>query len=121
VLDLVRIGPDLEVYQYFRDSHIDTGGGEGSLHEYVMTARLSAAELVLREISVEPRALPFPECRLAAVNADLLIGLPAAVIEGSVRSALGGTMGCTHLNDVLRFLRFTAALAATADLADPVN
>jgi Protein of unknown function (DUF2889) len=121
VLDLVRVGPDLEVYQYFRDSHIDVDGGEGSLHEYVMTARLSAAELVLREISVEPRALPFPECRLAAVNADLLIGLPAAVIEGSVRSTLGGTMGCTHLNDVLRFLRFTAALAAAADLADPVN
>ena len=61
-----------------------------------------------------------PKCRLAAVNTSLLIGLPAAVIEGSVRSALGGTMGCTHLNDVLRFLRFTGALAAAADLADPV-
>jgi hypothetical protein len=121
VLDLVRVGPDLEVYQYFRDSHIDIGGGEGSLHEYVMTARLSSAELVLQDISVEPRALPFPECRLAAVNARLLVGLPVGAIEGSVRSALGGTMGCTHLNDVLRFLRFTAALAATADLADPVN
>jgi hypothetical protein len=30
-------------------------------------------------------------------------------------------MGCTHLNDVLRFLRFTAALAAAADLAGPAN
>ena len=31
-------------------------------------------------------------------------------------------MGCTHLNDVLRFLRFTAALATRlAGLADPVN
>lgn len=121
VLDLVRVGPDLEVYQYFRDSHIDVDGGEGSLHEYVMTARLSSAELVLREISVEPRALPFPECRLAAANPRQLIGLPAAVIEGSVRSALSGTMGCTHLNDVLRFLRFTTALAAAADLVDPVS
>ena len=121
VLDVVRVGPDLEVYQYFRDSHIDAGGAEGSLHEYVMTARLTAADLVLREISVEPRALPFPECRLAAPNAHLLIGVPAAGIEGSVRSALGGTMGCTHLNDVLRFLRFAASLAAAAERADPVN
>jgi hypothetical protein len=121
VLDLVRVGPDLEVYQYFRDSHIDVDGAEGSLHEYIMTARLSGADLVLREISVEPRALPFPECRLAAPNAQLLIGVPAAGIEGSVRSALGGTMGCTHLNDVLRFLRFAISLAAAADLADPVS
>jgi hypothetical protein len=112
VLDLVRIGGDLEVYQYFRDSHVDADGSEGSLHEYVMTARLSAGDLVVREISVEPRALPFPECRLAAPNAQLLVGVPAAGIEGSVRSALGGTMGCTHLNDVLRFLRFAASLAA---------
>ena len=118
VLDLVRVGHDLEVYQYFRDSHIDGDGAEGSLHEYVMTARLSGAGLVVAEISIETRALPFPECRLAALNAQLLIGVPVAGVEGSVRSALGGTMGCTHLNDVLRFLRFAVSLAAAADLAD---
>ena len=114
VLDLVRADSDLEVYQYFRDSHVDADGTEGSLHEYVMTARLRADDLVVREISVEPRALPFPECRLAAPNVQLLVGVPATGIEGSVRSALGGTMGCTHLNDVLRFLRFAASLAAAA-------
>ena len=58
VLDLVPDGRDLEVYQYFRDSHVDAGGIEGSLHEYVMTARLRARDLVVRAISVEPRALP---------------------------------------------------------------
>jgi hypothetical protein len=119
VLDLVRAGRDLDVYQYFRDSHVDAECTEGSLHEYVMTARLSADDLVVREISVEPRALPFPECRLASPNARLLVGVPAAGVEGSVRSALGGTMGCTHLNDVLRFLRFAASLAAT--LTDPAD
>ena len=113
VLDLVRAGPDLEVYQYFRDSYVDGEGTEGSLHEYVMTARLSAADLAVREISVEPRALPFPECQLAAPNVRLLAGVPVAGIEGAVRSALGGTMGCTHLNDVLRFLRFAVALATS--------
>jgi Protein of unknown function (DUF2889) len=119
VLDLVRAGRDLEVYQYFRDSHVDAGGTEGSLHEYVMTARLSAADLVVREIAVEPRALPFPECRLAAPNAQLLTGVPVAGIEASVRSALSGTTGCTHLNDVLRFLRFAVSLAAS--LAGPAG
>ena len=74
-----------------------------------MTARLGADDLVVRAISVEPRALPFPECTLAAPNAQLLVGLSANDIEASVRSALGGTMGCTHLNDTLRFLRFAAA------------
>jgi hypothetical protein len=111
ILDLVRDGDELEVYQYFRDSHIDADGAEGSLHEYVMTARLSVGDLVLREISVEPRALPFPECRLAAPNAQLLAGVPAAGIEGAVRSALVGAMGCTHLNDTLRFLRYVPVLA----------
>jgi Protein of unknown function (DUF2889) len=117
VLDLVRNDGGLDVYQYFRDSHVDADGAEGSLHEYVMTARLSSDDrddLVVREISVEPRALPFPECRLAAPNAQLLVGLPVAGIEGSVRSTLTGTLGCTHLNDVLRFLRFAAALAKKA-------
>jgi hypothetical protein len=117
VLDLVRNDGGLDVYQYFRDSHVGADGAEGSLHEYVMTARLSSDDLdglVVREISVEPRALPFPECRLAAPNAQLLVGLPVAGIEASVRSTLTGTLGCTHLNDVLRFLRFAAALAKKA-------
>ena len=122
ILDVVPAGPEVEVFQYFRDSHIDAGGGEGSLHEYVMTARLSADDLVVRAISVEPRALPFPECPLAAPHAQLLVGLSTSDIEASVRSALGGTMGCTHLNDTLRFLRFAGYLAAAqTDAAGPTG
>lgn len=117
ILDVVPAGPDVEVFQYFRDSHVDREGAEGSLHEYVMTARLSAADLVVRAISVEPRALPFPECPLAAPNAQLLVGMSTHDIDSSVRSTLGGTLGCTHLNDVLRFLRFAGSLvsATTTD------
>jgi Protein of unknown function (DUF2889) len=111
ILDLVRDGDAIDVYQYFRDSHVDGGGREGSLHEYVMTARLSAGDLVVREIMVEPRALPFPECSLAAANAQLLVGTSTLDVESAVRSTLSGTMGCTHLNDVLRFLRFAGSLA----------
>jgi Protein of unknown function (DUF2889) len=112
ILDVIPAGGNVEVFQYFRDSHVDRSGGEGSLHEYVMTARLTADDLVIRAISVEPRALPFPECPLAAPNAQLLVGTSTTDIENSVRSRLGGTMGCTHLNDVLRFLRFTGSLAS---------
>jgi hypothetical protein len=112
VLDLVGDGDDIDVFQYFRDSHVDGDGREGSLHEYVMTARLSAGDLVVRAITVEPRALPFPECSLAAANAQLLVGTSTSDVENVVRSRLSGTMGCTHLSDVLRFLRFAGSLAS---------
>jgi hypothetical protein len=114
ILDVVPAGADVEVFQYFRDSHVDRSHVEGSLHEYVMTARLTRADLVIQAISVEPRALPFPECPLAAPNAQLLVGTSAADVEDSVRARLGGTMGCTHLNDVLRFLRFAGSLVSAA-------
>jgi Protein of unknown function (DUF2889) len=114
ILDVVPAGENLEVFQYLRDSHIDQDRVEGSLHEYVMTARLRASDLVVQAISVEPRALPFPECPLAAPNAQLLVGTSTSDIESTVRFTLGGTMGCTHLNDVLRFLRFAGSLASAA-------
>ena len=114
ILDVVPAGENLEVFQYFRDSHVDRGQGEGSLHEYVMTALLRTSDLVVQAISVEARALPFPECPLAAPNAQLLVGTSASDIESTVRSRLSGTMGCTHLNDVLRFLRFAGSLASAA-------
>jgi Protein of unknown function (DUF2889) len=114
ILDVVPAGENLEVFQYFRDSHVDRGRGEGSLHEYIMTAQLRTSDLVVQAISVEARALPFPECPLAAPNAQLLVGTSASDIESTVRSRLSGTMGCTHLNDVLRFLRFAGSLASAA-------
>jgi hypothetical protein len=110
ILEVVPRNDTLEVYEYFRDSHIDADGVEGSLHEYVVTAVVNAADLVVMRISVEPLALPFAECPLAAGNAELLCGSSLSDINASVKSLLNGTMGCTHLNDVLRFLRFVGPL-----------
>lgn len=99
------------IFEYLRDSYIDDGGAESSLHEYVVRARVGA-DYTIRDIDVEPRALPFPECPLAAPNARLLRGSSLREIHPSVRNLLSGTAGCTHLSDTLRFLRFTEPLAA---------
>jgi hypothetical protein len=109
MLDVALDAEGFAILQYLRDSHVDETGREGSLHEYVMSAVVDPG-LVIRAISVEPRALPFPECALAAPNAELLVGRSITDVEASVRSLLAGTMGCTHLNDVLRFLRFAEPL-----------
>jgi hypothetical protein len=111
VLDVVARTGGYKIFEYFRDSHFDSTLREGSLHEYVVRADVSEG-LTLKRIDVQPVSLPFPECPLAALNAQDLTGLSLAEITGAVKARLSGTRGCTHLNDVLRFLRFVPALTA---------
>ncbi len=111
ILELVRRDDGAEIREYFRDSHIDESSVEGSLHEYVVTAQVDDDQ-VIRDIHVEPRALPFPECPLASPNAAVLIGTRIDEVDEAVRAKLTGTAGCTHLNDVLRFLRFVTPLSS---------
>ena len=111
ILEVAREGALLDVYEYFRDSHVDASGREGSLHEYEVRASVDPGSLVVTEIAVRPRALPFPECPLAAPNAGALRGTSLYDLEASVKDGLSGIRGCTHLNDVLRFLRFVRPLA----------
>jgi hypothetical protein len=115
ILDVTAGGGGYEVFEYFRDSHFDTVLREGALHEYEVHARVGAArdavgEYPLEHVEVVPHALPFGECSLAAPNAAELTGAPLRDISGTVRGRLGGTRGCTHLNDTLRFLRYVPAL-----------
>lgn len=110
ILEVAPQDNQAEIYEYFRDSHIDGAGRERSLHEYVVTAAVDIGDLTVREISVEPRSLPFPECPLASPNARALVGTPLPGIDSAVRTRLAGIAGCTHLNDVLRFLRFAQPL-----------
>jgi hypothetical protein len=120
ILDVAGRAGEYEIFEYFRDSHFDPALREGSLHEYVVRAEVSGEErLTLTRIDVEPHALPFPECPLAAPNAQDLTGVSLHEITGTVRARLSGTRGCTHLNDVLRFLRYVPALAASCP--DPAN
>ncbi|MCW2903990.1 MAG: hypothetical protein JWO67_6255 [Streptosporangiaceae bacterium] len=115
ILDVVRHGDALAIFQYFRDSHLDPALREGALHEYVVRATASAVDgLPLTAIDVEPRVLPFPECPLASRHVPDLLGTSLHEITGTVRARLPGTRGCTHLNDVLRFLRYVPALSSLA-------
>lgn len=110
---ILEVGPadgQAEIWEYFRDSHLDGAGRERSLHEYLVTAVVDTADLTVSAISVEPRALPFPECPLASSGAQALVGTPLPGIDRAVRTRLAGLAGCTHLNDVLRFLRFAQPL-----------
>jgi hypothetical protein len=117
ILDVTAGGGGYEVFQYYRDSHVDAGLREGALHEYEVHARVAPEEgptaggYTLERVEVVPHALPFGECSLAAPNAADLTGAPLRDITGTVRERLAGTRSCTHLNDTLRFLRYVPALA----------
>jgi Protein of unknown function (DUF2889) len=116
VLDVTARAGGYEVFEYFRDSHVDAGLREGALHEYEVHARVAPDEgstargYTLEHVDVVAHALPFGECSLAAPNAADLTGAPLGAITGNVRERLAGTRGCTHLNDTLRFLRYVTAL-----------
>jgi hypothetical protein len=111
IFEVTQVADGYELYQYFRDSYVDADGRENSLHEYVVRAA-AGRDLVLTDIAVEPRALPFPECPLASENAVALRGTSLRDAHESVRGMLSGTRGCTHLSDTLRFLRFTETLSS---------
>jgi hypothetical protein len=130
VLDVTLREGRYEIFEYFRDSHVDRELREGALHEYIVRASAAASvaapvvatgatpdvaddDLTLERIEVEPLSLPFAECPLAAPNAVDLEGVPLRGISGTVKGRLTGTRSCTHLNDTLRFLRYAPALAAS--------
>jgi hypothetical protein len=110
ILDVTPVADGYDVFEYFRDSYFDPRSREGSLHEYVVRAKIAADGVTVEDIDVTPEALPFPECPLASPNARDLVGTSLGEITGTVKSRLSGTRGCTHLNDVLRFLRYVPTL-----------
>jgi hypothetical protein len=55
-------------------------------------------DLTVVEVEVRPRFLPFPECPLAALAAQRLVGLQLTKgFRSGALAALGGVEGCTHL------------------------
>jgi hypothetical protein len=112
ILEVVEEGDILDVFEYFRDSHIGADGIESALHEYIVRARLDRAHGTVLELSAEPRALPFGECPLATTHLPSVVGHPIQQIDSLVRSELRGGRGCTHLNDTVRFLRYAPGLAS---------
>lgn len=84
----------------FRDSYAESDGRETVLHEYSIVGRLEADGAV-GALEATPHVLPFAECPLAADNVARLRGTPGVQLRATVRDELGGTAGCTHLNDLL--------------------
>lgn len=95
---------------YFRDTFVRPDGVEVVVHEYGLVAALSGDPLVLDTVEAVPGNLPLEHCPLAARSALALGGLPVSQIEPTVRRAMAGPTGCTHLNDELRSLRLVPAL-----------
>jgi hypothetical protein len=94
----------------FQDSAAKPDGKRSVLHEYQVAATADPASLRLLTIDATPRVLPFSECPGAVNNIQRLIGAKLADLRQTVLDELPGTLGCTHLNDVLRALAEVPAL-----------
>jgi hypothetical protein len=103
-LDVWHADAEIHVDSAFQDSASLPGGGRIAVHEYLVSASICAREFKLKRLHVDPRILPYRECPAAAPNAQSLVGLPVSEFRQLVLRKLPGTLGCTHLNDVLRSL-----------------
>lgn len=104
LLDVRPSDGGTELRMWFRDSRFAGADGDRGLHEYVVQARLDAAGL-LADAKAQPRTLPMGDCPLAGEHVSLLEGRTVDRIDEGVRAHLRGELGCTHLNDAMRFLR----------------
>ncbi|HEY3941946.1 MAG TPA: DUF2889 domain-containing protein [Acidimicrobiales bacterium] len=111
-VDVAAIGDQIRVDAMFRDACWDPDGTEESLHEYSLEATVDAATMVLSDIAVRARSLPFPDCQSAGSYVNKLVGTPMAELRTKVIEILAGPECCTHLNDMLRALAEVPVLAA---------
>ncbi len=93
-----------DLHMWFRDSLHHGIGEDAALHEYVVRSHLDS-EGLLSDAKAEPRSLPMGDCPLAASHVELLEGRTVSQIDEGVRAHLRSELGCTHLNDAMRFLR----------------
>ncbi|MEZ5179833.1 MAG: DUF2889 domain-containing protein [Acidimicrobiales bacterium] len=118
-LDLWRVGGGaLALEVYFRDSHLGPEGPEDVLHEYTVTAALSADELRFTDVSAVAHTLPWPECPGALGSAGRAVGRTVDELPAVVREDFTGTSTCSHLNDVLRSTVAVRAMAAVLPAAE---
>ncbi len=110
-IDLWREDGLIKVDAGFQDSGSNPGGGRTAIHEYRLFAEVDEATGTLAALQVLPLILPFRECPGASVKASRLVGEKVQDFREIVLGRLAGTMGCTHLNDVLRALADVPELA----------
>jgi hypothetical protein len=112
-IDIFRDGGLLQIDAGFQDSGTNPRGTRTAIHEYRVYAEVDSATMTLVSIQALPLILPFRECPGASVKVGRLVGRPLEGFREEVLTSLPGTLGCTHLNDVLRALADVPALAAT--------
>ncbi|HOA48528.1 MAG TPA: DUF2889 domain-containing protein [Novosphingobium sp.] len=110
-IDLWREDGLIKVDAAFQDSGSNPNGGRTAIHEYRLFAEVEEASGTLVALQVLPMILPFRECPGASVKATRMIGRNVAEFRSAVLETLPSTLGCTHLNDVLRALSDVPALA----------
>jgi hypothetical protein len=95
----------------FQDSGSNPAGGRTAIHEYRLYAEIDPVTSRLLALQALPLILPYRECPGASVKATRLIGSDVREFRDSVVEVLPSTLGCTHLNDVLRAISDVPELA----------
>ncbi len=101
-IDIWREGHALQIDASFQDSGAAPDGGRAAIHEYLVRATVDPLTMTLTSIAADPRILPYRECPGAALHVGRMIGMHVDAFRELVVAELPGTLGCTHLNDVLR-------------------
>lgn len=114
-LDLYRDGDLLRADVGFQDGGSNPRGTRTAVHEYRVHAEIDERTMTLVSVQALPLILPYRECPGASVKVARLVGQPVAELRASVMASLPGTLGCTHLNDVMRSLADVPALAASLE------
>ncbi|MEN2792619.1 DUF2889 domain-containing protein [Sphingomonas oligophenolica] len=114
-IDVWRDADLLMVDAAFQDSGTSPKGGRRGVHEYRVYAEIEAKTGILLTLQALPLILPFAECPGASVKAARMVGHKVEDFREAVVDVLPGTLGCTHLNDVLRALADVPVLARELD------
>lgn len=107
----VWLDGDVQVDAFFQDSSTTPSGQRVAVHEYQLFARAELSTGRLTAVEAEARVLPHVECPFAVRNVARMVGTPVEQLRTEVPQQLKGTLGCTHLNDMLRALSDVLRLA----------
>lgn len=111
-IDVWRAEGVLKVDAAFQDSGPNPQGTRTAIHEYRVYAEVDDGDGTLLSLQALPLILPFRECPGASMKASRMVGQDVGEFRQAVLDTLVGTVGCTHLNDVLRALADVPALAS---------
>lgn len=110
-IDIWRAEGVLKIDAAFQDSGPNPQGTRTAIHEYRVYAEVDEASETLVSLQALPLILPYRECPGASIKAARMVGQNIGEFRQAVLDTLTGTLGCTHLNDVLRALADVPVLA----------